>query len=210
MTANPADCTAEVPRPAVPPESHMPPCGPASPGSVAPVAEPGPPSSSLPLTSVPRGVAARIQAPPGGTAAKADRSLVLPGGTTGQTFTITLPAGMELLSLNDRLYWRERYNRAQVIKDAACVMARHAKVPPLGRAWIAVEYQPPDRRHRDADNPVASAKAAIDGIVLAGCLPDDECPLYVAGVWCTIGEIYPRGRLVLHLTELAGLGAGAA
>jgi hypothetical protein len=116
---------------------------------------------------------------------------------------------MPLLSLNDRLGWRERYERGQVIKTAACVVARQAKVPRLERARIAVVYQPPDRRHRDADNPSAAAKAAIDGIVLAGCLPDDECPRYVAGIWCTIGEIFPRGRLVLHLTELAGLrGAG--
>ena len=44
-----------------------------------------------------------------------------------------------------------------------------------------------------------------DGIVMAGVLEDDECPRYVAGIWCTIGEIFPRGRLVLHLTELAAL-----
>lgn len=126
-----------------------------------------------------------------------------PGQGQARTWTITLPAGLELLSLNDRLHWRARHARAQVIKDAACVMARKAGVPLLGRARVAVEYQPPDRRHRDADNPVASAKAAIDGLVMARCLIDDECPRYVTGIYCTIGEIFPRGRLVLHLTEEA-------
>jgi hypothetical protein len=117
---------------------------------------------------------------------------------------------MPLLSLNDRLGWRERHERGQAIKNAACVVARQAKVPRLERARIAVIYQPPDRRHRDADNPVASAKSAVDGIVMAGVLEDDECPRYVAGIWCTIGEIFPRGRLVLHLTELAAETGAAA
>jgi crossover junction endodeoxyribonuclease RusA len=139
-------------------------------------------------------------------------------GTTGadsvpadgsRTWTIALPAGLELLSLNDRLHWRERHRRYQCIKFAAYVTARDAKIPPLGRVRIVVEYQPPDRRHRDADNPMAAAKAAVDGVVLAGCLEDDECPRYVTGIWATIGPVYPKGRLVLHLAEVAEIGGAA-
>lgn len=126
-----------------------------------------------------------------------------PAGSTGRTFTIALPAGLEMLSLNDRLHWRERHKRGEVIRNAACWAARMAKVPQLPRAGVVIEYQPPDRRHRDADNPIAAAKAAIDGLVIARCLPDDECPRYVTGIYCTIGEPHPKGRLVLHLTEAA-------
>jgi hypothetical protein len=41
-----------------------------------------------------------------------------------------------------------------------------------------------------------------NGIVAAKVLGDDS-EAYVTGVRCTIGEVFPRGRLVLHLTEVA-------
>ena len=123
----------------------------------------------------------------------------------GRTFTIALPAGLKLLSLNDRGHWAARYRRSEALKKAAWAMALQAKIPRLERVSITAEYQPPDRRHRDADNPVASVKAAIDGIVAAGILPSDESPRYVASVTCSIGQPYPKGRLVLHLAELPAL-----
>ena len=119
-----------------------------------------------------------------------------------RTFTIALPPGLKLLSLNDRGHWAARYRRSQALKKAAWAMALQAKIPRLERVSVAAEYQPPDRRRRDADNPVASVKAAIDGIVAAGVLPSDESPRYVTSVTCTIGETFPLGRLVLHLTEV--------
>ncbi len=119
----------------------------------------------------------------------------------GRTFTIALPAGLKLLSLNDRLHYGQRYRRSQDIKKAACVMALKAKVPRLERVSVVVEYQPRDRRERDADNISPSGKAALDGIVAAKVLADDS-KTYVTGVRCTIGEPYPLGRLVIHLTEV--------
>jgi len=122
----------------------------------------------------------------------------------GRTFTLELPAGLKTLSLNDRHHWSEKNRRAAELKKAAWAMALKAKVPHLERVSLVVEYQPPDKRHRDGENvPIASGKHAIDGLVAAGVIPDDECPRYVAGIWCTIGEVFPKGRLVLHLTEVA-------
>jgi hypothetical protein len=99
-------------------------------------------------------------------------------------------------------------------------MALKEKIPRLRRAFVAAVYQPPpDWRERDGDNPVISVKYCIDGIVAARILPGDECPRYVTGVYCTIGEPYPGGRMVLNLlpddpvrelAALAGLRAGAA
>ena len=45
----------------------------------------------------------------------------------------------------------------------------------------------------------------IDGIVAAGCLINDDSPRYVAEVTCRIGVPYPKGRLLLHLTEVAAM-----
>jgi crossover junction endodeoxyribonuclease RusA len=127
-----------------------------------------------------------------------------PAPSAGLTYTIALPAGLKLLSLNDRLHWRERNSRAQELKRAAWVMALNAKVPRLERVSVVVEYQPPDRRERDADNISPAGKAALDGIVAARILRDDS-KTYVTGVRCVIGEPFPKGRLVLHLTEVAAL-----
>lgn len=124
-----------------------------------------------------------------------------PGGSTGRAFKVTLPAGLKLLSLNGREHWSTRNRRAQALKKAAWAMALQGKVPPLGRVIVIAEYRPPDRRRRDADNLMSSVKAAIDGIVAAGVIPDDECPRYVSRIACTIGEPFPKGCLVLHLIE---------
>ena len=176
------------------------------PGSVSPpVAGPGPHSSSLLKSEAPQ-AAARTKTPAGSAHAAAD---ALPAGS--RTYTIALPPGLKLLSLNGREHWTERGRRTKALKNAAWAVARQAKIPRLERVSVAVEYQPPDRRRRDAENTcAASGKAAIDGIVAAGVLPDDECPRYVESITCVIGEQYPGGRLVLHLTEIAATGSDAA
>ncbi len=190
------------------------PGGKSSPPALPPPPE-GAPSSSLPSERQ----AARIPSPVTGAPSpslggapgrgRAPRtpaegvgaSPVPSAGSTGRTFTIPLPAGMKLLSLNDRLHFGERHRRTQDLKRAACVLALNAKVPRLERVSVVVEYQPRDRRHRDADNIAASAKALIDGLRAGKILPEDDSR-HVTEVTCRIGEPYPLGRLVLHLTEV--------
>lgn len=119
------------------------------------------------------------------------------------TWTLELPAGLKVLSLNGRLHWSEQRRRAAGLKKAAWAMALNQKIPHLGRVSLVVEYQPPDARHRDADNiPAASGKHVIDGIVAAGVIPDDEAIKYVAAIQYRIGEKHPGGRLILHITEV--------
>lgn len=143
---------------------------------------------------------------PAGSARRA-ADPALPAGS--RSWRLELPAGMKLLSLNDRFHWRERNRRAQAIKDAAIVMARKLKIPPLERAVIIAEYLPPDKRHRDPDNISPAAKAAIDGLVTAKVLPGDD-KRYVSGFACTIGAQVPKGMLVLHIVEQpGGTSAGA-
>ncbi len=135
----------------------------------------------------------------------------LPGSSSEpRTFTIELPPGLRILTLNGRQHWRARNELGQVIKDAAIIMTRKAKVPRLGRVAITAEYRPPDRRRRDADNIAAAVKYAIDGITAAGVLKGDDYR-YVASVTCTLGEPCPRGQLVLHVSEVTDEAtAGAA
>ena len=126
-----------------------------------------------------------------------------PAGSTGQAFTITLPAGMELLNANDRdSHWARRKRITRALREAAGWAARAQHIPPLTRARITAVYEPPDRRRRDAPNWYPSFKAAIDGLVDAKVLVDDS-DRYVTALEMKCGERCPRGRIVLHLTEVA-------
>lgn len=116
-------------------------------------------------------------------------------------FIITLPAGLPLPSLNDRGNWAARARIARDVKKAAWGMALAAKTPAMTRAEITVEYQPPDRRRRDPDNLAAAGKPAIDGLIAAGVLPDDD-HTHVTRVSYTIGPVHPRGRIVIRIQEM--------
>ena len=118
-----------------------------------------------------------------------------------RTFTLALPPGLALLSLNDRGHWAARYRRSEALKKAAWALALSQRIPRLERVSVTVEYQPRDLRRRDGDNIAASAKALIDGLRVAGVLPEDDSR-HVTEVTCRIGSLYPKGRLVLTLTEV--------
>lgn len=116
--------------------------------------------------------------------------------------TIALPPGLPLLSLNDRRHWAASHLITRQIKKAAWACALAAKVPLLDRVTITVEYQPPNAsRRRDPDNLAPAGKAALDGLVLAGLLPDDSAA-HVTAVRYVIGPVHPRGRIVLHVREV--------
>jgi crossover junction endodeoxyribonuclease RusA len=140
--------------------------------------------------------------PPPEQVSKWQQGAPLPAGPQPRTWTVELPAGMELLSMNGRQHWSEQRRRGAELRKAAWATAKAIKIPPLAAALITVTYQPPDKRRRDHDNiPAQSGKHCIDGIVDAGILPDD-CPPYVAGISYAIGNPHPGGRLVLTLTEV--------
>lgn len=121
-----------------------------------------------------------------------------------RTWTLAVPAGTPLLSLNDRHHWSVRGKRAKTLSEAGWALARQQKIPALARASVVAEYRPPDRRRRDHDNiPIASGKHVIDGIVQAGVLKDD-CAPYVVSVTGCIGPVTPQGQLLIHITEVAG------
>ena len=120
----------------------------------------------------------------------------------GRTWTVELPAGLTLLNANERLHWRPKNNRTQAIRAASFACVKAARVPKLKRASVVVEFRPPDRRRRDVHNLYPSAKAAIDGLVDAGVLPDDS-DRYLVGPDMRTGAVAPLPRLVLHIAELS-------
>lgn len=123
----------------------------------------------------------------------------LAADTAPVTCTVQLPAGLALVNANKRMHRMRQAELTRGIREAAAVLA--AGVPAMRRAHIIAEYRPPDRRRRDVHNLYPSAKAAVDGLVDVGVLPDDS-DRYLIGPDMRCGDVEPAGRLVLHITEL--------
>lgn len=128
-----------------------------------------------------------------------------------------MPPTAHVLSANDRGHWATvvnpggrgpRIKRHELISDLrgqAIIIARHVKMPPIGRAQIIAVWEPPDNRRLDPANLYLTAKAYVDGLVDAHVLPDDDS-WHVTGPDMRTG--WPRplvGRMVLHITELPPL-----
>lgn len=154
------------------------------------------------------------QVPPGGTRLAA----ASPGGTTGREWTVELPAGIRVATLNDRDHHMARYQKMQVLKNAAIVVTRQARLPKLDRITFGVVYDPPDDMdERDADNLAPTLKALLDGVAHE-ILPtrvnlgpkqrrvvglDDR--RHVKRVWIEIGDAPVRkGRLRMIIADLGG------
>jgi hypothetical protein len=72
----------------------------------------------------------------------------------------------------------------------------------MSRAVVHYQFELPDNKRRDAANLVHACKAAIDGIVDSGLIPDDCWQVLTIGsVSC--GVVKP-GRVVLTFVEIRG------
>ena len=142
----------------------------AAPGPSAPPGGSGQVSPATATAASP--VAGGGQVPAAGkNAAAVDGKVTLPRPADGETYTIELPPGLRILTLNGGSTGGFRNELGQVIKDAAIIMTRKAKVPHLERVAITAEYRPPDRRRRNPDNIMPAVKYAIDGVVAAKSYP---------------------------------------
>ena len=99
------------------------------------------------------------------------------------TVTISFPEPAERLMSNDRPHWSRRARLTRIWRTAAALHA-HKRLGP-GKAaraqppsYVRVTFPVPVNRRRDSDGPAPTVKAIVDGLVDAGCWPDDT-PDYV-------------------------------
>lgn len=114
-----------------------------------------------------------------------------------------LPPGLLLLNANDRLHRMVAAKRAKVIREAAKVAAR-GHCGPFAKVRLRVVYRAPDNRRRDSNtgNLHPSIKAAIDGVVDAGVMTDDNDRIVVGMEICR-GENLPKlGQLIIEIIEV--------
>lgn len=122
--------------------------------------------------------------------------------TIPHCWRLALPPKINLINANDRMHPLKRSPYIKAIRQAAWAMARHHKLPALRHAHVFYVIHPDTTtRRRDPGNWSPSAKAAIDGLVDAGVLPDDN-HTHLLGPDPRIGPPVKGGQLVLHITDL--------
>lgn len=125
--------------------------------------------------------------------------------TTTTTYRLDLPWPRPPLNHNQRLHWAKRAPIIAKIRRDVGWLAKAAKIPACGHITVQLVYAPGLRRKRDAPNWTATSKPAIDGLVDAGVVPDDngeyvtELPVMILPppepgprCWLTV-EITPKG-----------------
>lgn len=131
-----------------------------------------------------------------------------------RSFTITLPAGLRLLNANEKLHHRPKAEFVQALRGAAMAAcsenpamraalaeANTTGRPVLEHAYILGIYHPVRAGRFDPANWYPSFKAAIDGLVDAGVLEDDDHTRLV-GPDMRRGPKAPSKRISLHIQEL--------
>lgn len=123
------------------------------------------------------------------------------------SWRVALPEGLKLLNENQtrRMHWHAKSDLAAAIRAAAAYTARQRLrdgMPRMERAHIFYVIHPGPRvTRRDPANWAQSAKAAIDGLVDAGVLPDDDSTRCLGGD-PRLGEPVKGSQLVLIVTDL--------
>jgi len=79
---------------------------------------------------------------------------------------IHLPWPPRQLSPNATEHWSKKAKYKKDYRFACYLMTYQSKVtaPADGKIPLTITFYPPDKRHRDADNMVASIKAGLDGV----------------------------------------------
>ena len=120
----------------------------------------------------------------------------------GRSIYLPWPPGD--LSPNSRVDRRKSTSSRRAYRFSAFALAKAERLPIEARSRLVLTFCPPDRRHRDLDNMLASIKVGLDGIAEASGCDDSEWSLTlergepvkggavivrVADPWRSIGEI---------------------
>ncbi|KEZ72806.1 endodeoxyribonuclease RusA [Pseudomonas syringae pv. syringae FF5] len=88
---------------------------------------------------------------------------------------LMLPWPPKVLSPNARTHWATKSRAAKLYRNTCYLLCLQAALPvPAGRALLALEFIPPDRRRRDDDNCIAAFKSGRDGVAQAMGIDDSR------------------------------------
>lgn len=111
--------------------------------------------------------------------------------------SVMLPWPSPMLSPNARTHWAQK---SKLTKSYRAACALHTKCADLNVDWeglvhVAITFFPPDRRHRDMDNLISSAKGLFDGVADALCINDRRFRLHPV----LSDDTYPGGAVLIEL-----------
>jgi len=138
---------------------------------------------------------------------------VSPAAAGATPYVIALPTGLELINSNESQHRARRARIVKKIRNAAheavsecpALMAALAAAKPgplFQRAHVLGVLHPARNGRRDPANWYPSFKAAVDGLVDAGLLDDDD-HTRLCGPDMRLGVKVPGGQLVLVVRGLA-------
>ena len=116
------------------------------------------------------------------------------------SWTLTLPTSRPL-SMNDREHWRVKAQRVAEVREAVAYLARAEGIPQLKHPRVTLHYSPRDSRRRDVENLVPTSKAAVDGLVHAGVLQDDDAAHFTPTMPVLCDPNGAKGRLWIVVEE---------
>lgn len=94
--------------------------------------------------------------------------------TAPTTYRLDLPWPRPPLNHNQRGHWARRSPVIREIRETTAWLAKAQKIPACGHIIVQLHYAPGRRRKLDPMNLTATSKPAIDGLVDAGVVPDDD------------------------------------
>lgn len=112
---------------------------------------------------------------------------------------ITLPWPAKELSPNARVHFQVKAKAAKAYRETAYWLTKHSgmRAPADGWLTIRLDFHPPDRRRRDLDNMLSSAKSLLDGLADALKVNDERFALYLHRQ-----EPCKPGKVVVSLVEI--------
>ena len=100
------------------------------------------------------------------------------------------------LSPNARVHWAMESRKKRVARTAAYWLARESgDLAATNSPLVALKFCPPDNRHRDLDNMIASLKSALDGIADAIKIDDSKWRLSAE-----VGPVIAGGKVFVTVT----------
>ena len=116
---------------------------------------------------------------------------------TAETYTLELVAPCEWIRSNDRRHFHAAAALTRKWRETAAWRARQERLPKITQpVEITAVIHRADRRKADAPNSWPSVKAAIDGLVDAGVLVDDNDTCVLATTFRP-GAVMERSQLTL-------------
>ena len=115
---------------------------------------------------------------------------------------ITIPRPPACLRGHAKGHWRKKATATKKLRKLAWAEAMGVGVEEMEAGRLSIHIRYPDKRRRDILNTVNGLKPAIDGLVDAGCLPDDDWKhLQVGSVTAELDRDNPGVDLILEPLE---------